>query len=203
LIYLIRHTTPLVVKGTCYGQSDLDITPTFEQEAIIIKNVLPPNIEVVYSSPLQRCSKLANFLFNNATIIHEPKLMELHCGDWEMQNWDDIPKHEIDPWMNDFVNVQIPNGESYTMLYDRIVGEFDKVAAAHQNEKVAIVAHGGVLRSILSYITNTPLINSFDAFKIHYGAVFALQKNNSNFTFAYDILSNIETPKEQHKPSNI
>jgi alpha-ribazole phosphatase len=199
LIYLIRHTTPMVTKGTCYGQADLVITETFELEATIIKNVLPQHITTVYTSPLQRCSKLANFVFNNVAIIHNPQLMELNCGSWEMQLWDDIPKHEIDPWMSDFVNVQIPNGESYTMLYNRIVTAFEKIAATHQNEVVAIVAHGGVLRSILSHITNTPLINSFDAFKIHYGAVYALQPNNGTYT--YNVVSNIETPKEQHKPS--
>ncbi len=201
MIYLIRHTAPLVQKGICYGQSNLDVTETFVQEATIIKNVVPINIETVYSSPLQRCSKLADYVFTNKKIIHEPKLMELNCGNWEMQHWDEIPKHEIDPWMTDFVNIQIPNGESYVMLYNRIVETFEKIASKHQNEAVAIVAHGGVLRSILSYITNTPLQNSFEAFKIHYGAVYNVLPNGSLFDF--EILSNIETKKEQHKPSNL
>jgi alpha-ribazole phosphatase len=199
MIYLIRHTTPNVEKGICYGQTDLDITASFEQEASIIKNALNFNIDHVYTSPLQRCSKLAAFVFPNHTHIHEPNLMELNCGNWEMQEWDAINKNEIQPWMNDLVNFQIPNGESYVMLYDRIVAAFEKICNKHPHQKIAIVAHGGVLRSILSYITNTPLIQSFDTFKIHYGAVFELKRIEADFE--YKALSNIASSKERHKPS--
>jgi alpha-ribazole phosphatase len=200
LIYLIRHTTPLIAKGICYGQTDLDVTDTFLSEAEIIKKALPHDIKVVYSSPLQRCSKLATTLFPTYHIAHEPHLMELNCGIWEMQHWDDIPKQEIDPWMNDFVNVAVPNGESYLMLYSRIVAIFEEIVRCHKDDKIAIVAHGGVLRSILSYITNTALLDSFDRFKIHYGCVVEIKKEQNQFV--HQMLSNIETTKEQHEPSN-
>jgi alpha-ribazole phosphatase len=199
LIYLIRHTKPLVDRGICYGQSDLDVVDTFESEAAIIKNVLPPTIRSVYSSPLQRCSKLANELFPSHTIQLDANLMELNCGTWEMQHWDDIPKHEVDPWMQDFVEVVIPQGESYIILYNRIVTAFEKIINTTEMP-IAIVAHGGVLRSILSYITHTPLVDSFDLFKIHYGAVFQVIKAEDGFS--YSTLSNIETPREQHQPSS-
>ena len=34
-IILIRHTSVDVPKGTCYGQTDVPLKPTFEQEAAI------------------------------------------------------------------------------------------------------------------------------------------------------------------------
>jgi len=99
-IYLIRHTTPKVEKGICYGQTDLDITESFETEAAAIKERLPAGIERVFSSPLQRCAKLAHQLFPHQTISFHPTLMELNCGEWEMQHWDAIPKPESNPgWM--------------------------------------------------------------------------------------------------------
>jgi alpha-ribazole phosphatase len=199
LIYLIRHTAPLVEKGICYGQTDLDVKDSFLGEAAIIKNVLPSDIANIYTSPLQRCNKLAIELFPNHTITHNAKLMELHCGDWEMQHWDDIPKNEIDPWYNDFVHYEIPNGESYTTLYNRVVNEFEHLRSNNMDKKIAIVAHGGVLRSILSHITKTSLLDSFDAFKIHYGCVVEIAKNED--AYYYEILSNIETAKEQHQPT--
>jgi alpha-ribazole phosphatase len=199
LIYLIRHTAPLVEKGICYGQSDLDVKDTFLHEVAIIKQVLPSDVLHIYTSPLQRCSKLANELFPSHTITYNANLMELHCGDWEMQHWDDIPKNEIDPWYNDFVHYKIPNGESYTTLYNRVVHEFEHLIVNNPDKKIAIVAHGGVLRSILSHITKTPLVDSFDAFKIHYGCVVEIIKNED--TYAYNLLSNIETIKEQHQPT--
>ena len=199
MIYLIRHTAPKVAKGICYGQSDLDVMPTFASEAEIIKSVLPNTLHAVYSSPLQRCTKLAKALFAQHTITTNPELMELNCGEWEMQHWDDIPKEIITPWYNDFVNVPIPAGESYTMLYNRVINTFNQITQKHPTSNVAIVAHGGVLRSILSHITNTPLHLSFEAFKLHYGCVIAIQPTNLSFT--YDILSNINNTEEQHKPS--
>ena len=32
LIHLIRHTTPDIETGICYGQTDLDVSDSFEKE---------------------------------------------------------------------------------------------------------------------------------------------------------------------------
>src|ERR1700760_3057701 len=87
-IYLIRHTTPAVAKGICYGQTDLDITESFPEEDDIIRRLLPADIGLVYSSPLTRCTRLAEDLFPDHSISLEPHLMEVFCGEWEMRHWD-------------------------------------------------------------------------------------------------------------------
>lgn len=197
-IFLIRHTTPAVDKGICYGQTDLDVTASFEAEAAIIRHCLPETIDRVYSSPLRRCSKLARHLFPVHEPVFFPELMELHCGEWEMQHWDAIPKEVIDPWMNDFVQVAVPGGESYVDLYNRVTTCFQSIVD-RQHPSSAIVAHGGVLRSILAFVTQTPLKDSFSAFPLHYGCVAKLSVSDSGLSYA--MLSNIPTPKEQHKPS--
>ncbi len=196
-IYLIRHTAPAVEKGICYGQADIDVLDTFETEATIIRQHLPVNLQYVYSSPLQRCRKLADWLFPDTNIVNEPLLKEIHCGEWELQHWDAIPKEIIDPWMNDFVNVAIPGGESYVALHQRVTRCFEQICHRHSN--AVIVTHGGVIRSILAHITQTPLKDSFGAFAIHYGCVIQLDQTDGKFT--YQPLSNIATPKEQHKPT--
>ena len=191
-IYLVRHTRPLVEKGICYGHADIDVTESFLEETAIIKKFVPA-VAQVFSSPLQRCRKLAEHLYPNSTINWEPDLRELNCGEWEMQHWDAIPREVIDPWMNDFVNICIPGGESYVQLFDRVTRCYDRVA---QSERPAIiVAHGGVIRSILAYITGTSLKESFAAFRPHYGCVIKVDDKE------FEILSNIATEKEQHKPS--
>jgi len=82
-IYLIRHTTPAIAKGICYGQTDLDVTDSFEAEVMSIKEHLPKNIQAVYSSPLQRCRKLAEAIFPKHPVQLFDDLMELNCGDWK------------------------------------------------------------------------------------------------------------------------
>jgi alpha-ribazole phosphatase len=196
-IYLIRHTTPAIEKGICYGQTDLDVTETFADEVLRTKAHIPAQAATVFSSPLQRCRKLAEALFPQHDISFHDHLMELDCGDWEMQPWDDIPKDEIDPWMKDFVHVAVPNGESYTQLHERVVQCFEQLQ--QQPCPLVIVAHGGVLRSILSHITGTPLKESFNVFTLHYGCVVRLSRNGSGF--AYEILYNHSREgKEWHRP---
>lgn len=196
-IYLIRHTAPLIEKGTCYGQADIDVKESFLDEAGIIKTVIPATVQQVWSSPLQRCRKLAEHLFPSHTIHLEHRLKEINCGEWELLKWDDIPFEAIDPWMKDYVNVRIPGGENYIDLYDRVVESFLQIASGEM--PVAIVTHGGVIRSILAHITGTSLLDSFKAFSIYYGSVIRISRQDDGF--AYEILSNIPTPREQHKPS--
>ncbi|HEY4335730.1 MAG TPA: alpha-ribazole phosphatase family protein [Puia sp.] len=220
-IYLIRHTTPAVAKGVCYGQTDLDITATFLEEAEVIRQVLPPGIGTVHSSPLQRCARLASHLFPEHTISLQAELMEVHCGEWEMKSWDELPKEEIDPWMADFVNIRIPGGESYLDLQARVNRCWDRIRTegspvvpvspgsgrvapadlTTESGPIAVVAHGGVIRTILSTITGTPLIDSFKVFGLNYGCVIRVFGEGDKF--GYEILSN-RTPaeKEQHKPSS-
>ena len=200
-IYLIRHTTPAVVKGTCYGQTDLELTESFPEEASIISRHLPENIAAVHSSPLKRCALLARYLFPEHPIMLHDALMEIHCGDWEMKHWDSLPREVLDPWMNDFVHVRIPGGESYLELHDRVTRCFNNIPEGETQAPIAIIAHGGVIRSILSYITNTPLIDSFKVFSLHYGCVIRLYGEAPNLS--YDILSNLPGgPGEQHKPKS-
>jgi alpha-ribazole phosphatase len=196
-IYLIRHTTPAVEKGTCYGQADLDVTESFYEEAALIKQHLPATIQTVYASPLQRCSKLAEHLFPAHDISFHNDLKEINCGEWELRKWDDIPQEVVMPWMNDFVNVRIPGGESYLDLLARTSAVFNHIAA--KQEHAAIVSHGGVMRSILSHLTNTPLIDSFNVFKLQYGCVVKLFLQDDQF--AHEILHNVQSTSEQHKPS--
>ena len=197
-IYLIRHTTPKVEKGICYGQADLDITETFLEEVEAIKPHLPSDEIKVYSSPLQRCKKLADALFDGLVIDVHDDLMELNCGQWELLPWNDIPKEEIQPWMDDFVNVAVPKGESYVDLHNRVVKRFNEIVS--KQESAVIVAHGGVLRSILSHITSTPLKESFDAFTLHYGCVVKIQVTEDKMT--HELLYNYSRQgKEWHRPT--
>jgi alpha-ribazole phosphatase len=202
-IYLIRHTTPAIEKGVCYGQSDLDVTGGFPEEAAIIRDCLNKDtnkdkVEKIYSSPLQRCRKLATHLFPGSTIYEADQLKEIHCGLWEMRRWDDIPREETDPWMKDFVNVRIPGGESYLDLYGRVIPWF---SGNTETGPVAIFTHGGVIRSILSYITGTPLTQSFKTFSLHYGCIIRIKRLAGDSSFHHEFLSNIQpAEKEQHKP---
>lgn len=201
MIYLIRHTIPAVGRGVCYGQTDLDVTDSFDAEAEMIRQHIPETIGLVYSSPLKRCTLLANQLFPGLRVHLADDLMEIHCGDWEMRAWDDLPPDEVAPWMADFVRVRIPGGESYMDLHQRVNRCWAAICQATGTGDTAIVAHGGVIRSILAGITGTALSDSFKAFSLHYGCV--IRVFGSRGGWVHEVLWN-QPPaeKEQHKPSS-
>lgn len=195
-LYLIRHTKPDIVKGTCYGQADIGTTDSFPAEAARIENHLPAHIKTVYSSPLRRCRQLAEHLFPHHTIQLDDRLKEIHCGEWEMQLWDEIEKSHLQHWMKDHLNNCMPGGESYVQLYGRVRRFFEGLQL---QQPAAIVSHGGVIRSLLSYINNISLQDSFNAFSIRYGCVIKLEAQQGSWRHA--VLHNPASEKEQHRPS--
>ncbi|WP_108869348.1 alpha-ribazole phosphatase [Aquimarina aquimarini] len=167
-IYLVRHTTPNIEKGICYGQSDIGITESFAEEIKEIhKNIPLHEITTVYSSPLQRCKILARSF--KKPIIQDARLKEMNFGDWELQAWNDIDQEISAPWMKDFVNVQVPNGESYVMLQKRVLDFYYSLPLSSE-EKILIITHAGPMRALLAHIRKIALKDSFDI-KIGYGEV--------------------------------
>ncbi|MEM1409088.1 MAG: histidine phosphatase family protein [Bacteroidota bacterium] len=113
----------------------------------------------LYSSPLKRCLQLAA-LIPHQSLDQVPQLQEMNFGDWELRPWSDIPKAELNPWMEDFVRQQVPNGESMEILADRVIHWYTEILR-NSEEKVAIVTHAGPIRVILSEVNQTPLARSF------------------------------------------
>lgn len=177
-IYLVRHTTPEIEKGICYGQSDLEVSNSFKTEVKKIHDQVPINkISKVYSSPLKRCKLLANTFKKEIVLDH--RLKELNFGDWELKTWDAINQKDLNLWMKDFVTVQVPNGESYLMLQKRVLEFFTSLDHA-SDQKVLISSHASPIRVILSYIQNIALEDSFNI-KIKYGQVVTIETKQDSF----------------------
>ncbi len=172
-IYLVRHTTPDIEKGICYGQTDLGLASSYVEEFKVVLNQLPTSMDIVYTSPLKRCLQLAKVIDPNP--IKEERLKEIDFGDWELQKWDEIPEDEIQPWYDDYVNVPSKNGESLADLAQRVLA-FYKILDVKPDQNICLVAHSGVIRVILAYLKGIPLKDCFqDIGKIEYGGVFVVE----------------------------
>ncbi|MEO8516960.1 MAG: alpha-ribazole phosphatase [Flavobacterium sp.] len=167
-IYLVRHTETVCEKGICYGQSDVNIQADYQKQFESIKSQVPSNT-VFYSSPLKRCAILADYL-SDANYKTDSRLMEMHFGDWELKNWDAIALEEMNPWMQDFVNVKVPNGESFRVLYERVADFMENEIGTNISKPIVIVTHAGVIRSILCKISNLPLKDAFQN-KVDFGEI--------------------------------
>ncbi len=178
-LYLIRHTTPDIKPGICYGISDIDVKSDFKEESVHIKNaILDFTPQIVYSSPLIRCKKLAKKLFPHTYTSYSDNLKEMNFGQWEFLPWADIPQSEMETWSADFVNTSPPQGECLQQLYDRTIQFYNQTILSSDSEKIAIVTHSGVMRCILANLMQIPLKNIFKL-KLNYGAIIKVVVHDS------------------------
>ena len=167
---LIRHTSLQIASDICYGHSDIDVAASFASEAANTQSKLAEiTFDAIYSSPLQRCVKLAEAL-NWGEPILDNRLMELNFGDWEMQAWKAIPRDIFDDWAHDYANEAPPNGETFSQLQQRGLSFLDEILSKNLNENVAVITHGGMIRALLAHVLNMQLKGLF-RFAIDYGSV--------------------------------
>ena len=144
---LVRHTRPLVADGVCYGVTDLDLAPTFDDEAARVVVGLPP-AERLVTSPLQRCRRLAERIGGAQSLapVVDPRLKEMDFGSWEGIPWDAIPRDEMDAWAAHFLHARPHGGESVHMLYERAraaIADYRATGLSH-----IVVTHAGVIKAV-------------------------------------------------------
>lgn len=169
-IYLVRHTSVDVSHGYTYGQTDVPLRPTFEDEASIVKETLNGILfDKVFTSPLSRCVRLANYCgFTDAQ--KENSIKEINFGEWEMKSWDELsedPRSEA--WFDDWINIAAPQGESMNDLYLRVSLFLDKLRTSNW-KKICLFAHGGVLTCARIYTGQYKMEEAFNNMP-EYGAV--------------------------------
>ncbi|WP_375256814.1 alpha-ribazole phosphatase family protein [Citreimonas sp.] len=140
---LLRHTTPDVAKGICYGMTELALAASFAQEAASIVRNLPRPVRIV-TSPLSRCRLLAEHLaaLFDLTAQLDPRWREMDFGGWEGQTWDAIPRTALDAWADDFHHYDGHGGESVAQLESRVRG-----ALTDATEGTLVVTHAGCIKA--------------------------------------------------------
>ena len=156
-LFFLRHTSLNVEIDVFYGQTDLDVSDTFEEEVQLIQNKIQNfNIDTnsikVYSSPLKRCIKLTNKLTENYII--DERIKEMNLGDWEMKKMSSISEKEKLDWENNLLSFKIPNGESNNEFLKRLNSFLEDIFKL--NEDALIVCHAGSINGMLSLLTKEP-----------------------------------------------
>ena len=179
ILTLIRHTTPRIGPGICYGQLDMEVADSFAVEAAAVTNWLHP-VELVITSPLLRTRRLAEHLVEHLATQHRcelrsnARLMEMNFGDWEGRAWGDIARSEIDAWSADILHYTPPNGESAQQMMQRVQSMMQDLAQLPQ-QHIALVAHGGSIRAVLAQLARIPLSHTLN-WQIDYGAVINIHR---------------------------
>ena len=169
-IYLVRHTSVDIPAGYAYGQTDVPLRPSFEDEAEAVKkNLSGHTFDKVWSSPLTRCTRLATYC-GYPDAERDKRIMEINFGDWEMKPFEQNEDPRLQEWYADYINVAATGGESFAMQYRRVSQFLDELKKKPYT-RVAIFAHGGVLICAQLYAGILKAEEAFDALTPYGGIV--------------------------------
>ncbi len=149
-LWIVRHATPLVASGVCYGALDVaaDTQHTL-QAARALAQALPVQCQVRVS-PLQRCIQLADALSDMRPELKpqtDTRLREMDFGTWEGVAWDAIPLAAMQAWTDDFGAHRFGGAESANEVLARVADVWD--AAMQHPDKVQVwITHAGVARAV-------------------------------------------------------
>ncbi len=146
-ISVLRHgDTPLT--GLFCGSSDPDLTDT--GWAALADRVEGETWDRVIASPLRRCAKFAESLDLPLTI--DARFRELDFGDWEGKSTEEVwtaDQAALTAFWEDPTANPAPGGEPWAMLCARASDAFEDIARATDGERILLLTHAGVMRSLL------------------------------------------------------
>jgi probable phosphoglycerate mutase len=163
-ILLIRHgETQAAKRGEMFpmvdGQGDPSLRPEGEAQAqAVAERLRDEAIDAIYVTTMQRTHQTAAPLAGALGITPrvEADLREVFLGDW------DGGEYRFRAATNDpaFVRArdmqewgEIPGAETTAQLHARVLRGLQRIAAAHPDQLVAVVVHGGVVGAALAQVT--------------------------------------------------
>ena len=159
-ILAIRHgETAWNVDTRIQGQLDIELNATGQWQAERVAHALSDEpLAAVYSSDLQRAWATAQAIGRASAVpvTAEPALRERHFGVLQGQTWAEIETHWPEQavlWRTRDPHWHPEGGESLLSLRERIEACVNRLAAAHLDEQIVLVAHGGVMDALYRLAT--------------------------------------------------
>ncbi len=148
-LWIVRHAKPLIEGGICYGALDVAAdAPHTLQAACALAQALPMHCKV-WVSPLQRCMKLAEALFELRPELKprtDARLREMDFGTWEGVAWDAVPLAAMQAWTDDFGAHRFGGVESANEVLARVAELWD-AALKDASPCHVWITHAGVARA--------------------------------------------------------
>lgn len=166
-LWLVRHATPLVAPGICYGRLEVSADPDHTQatarqlSAAWQSQVTHPQTTQLWHSPARRCADLAKACEKAGLPAAQPlpDLQEMDFGEWEGLAWNAIDRAKIDAWTQDFLTHCPGGGESVHALLQRTqraLALSQQAAQAQGIQTLIWLTHAGVIRAVECLLTLGP-----------------------------------------------
>jgi probable phosphoglycerate mutase len=145
------------------GRGDPPLHPQGRREAELLADRLATtsgDVAAIYVTPLRRTVETAAPLAARLGLEPrvEPGLVEVHLGEWEggLFRARIAEDHPIARQMYTEERWDvIPGAETTEALQTRVRAAVERIAAAHADQRVVVVTHGGVIGTILSLATGS------------------------------------------------
>jgi broad specificity phosphatase PhoE len=161
VIDLLRHGEVAQI-GICAGAgSDPPLTEA-GRAAVLASLPSPVPWGAIVSSPLRRCADLAEELAKETglPLRLDPRLREIHFGDWEGRAWTEIAALQGDRLHDFFRNPRRfppPAGEPYAAFERRILEAWEDLLLRSAIPHVLAITHGGVVRVVVRQVLGLPV----------------------------------------------
>ena len=153
-VLLIRHgETEWNTLGKFQGCTDIALSKEGIKQAELLKNRLKGDFDYIYSSPLSRAFETANVLASDTDkeVTVASEIREINFGEWEgltvkeiSENYPEIFK----AWRTDKTESYICGGDcSIHNAANRAQKCILDIVNQHKGKKIAIVAHGGIIKA--------------------------------------------------------
>jgi alpha-ribazole phosphatase len=161
-LLLVRHgETDWNLAQRFQGHSDMPLNPVGCQQALALADRLASQpSDCIYSSDLQRAAATARIISNGTIEIRtDARLREMNFGLWEGLTYQEIEQKYTDvlsAWENDPFQNSPTHGETLGQLVQRVRSVLDELCEKYRDETVLVVAHGGVLQTLICLALNLP-----------------------------------------------
>ena len=153
-IVFIRHAAT-DMAGTFCGQSDPPVNALGRRQIDDLAARLSDEAwDVIYSSDLRRAVATAKGLVRGSAleVVTTPRLREIDFGAWEGLCWrqiEEVDRVYAQRWIEGFPALPAPSGESFPDFEGRVLGIAEELLRMAETKRIAVVAHGGVMRVVL------------------------------------------------------
>ncbi|MCC5910257.1 MAG: alpha-ribazole phosphatase [Clostridiaceae bacterium] len=158
-LYLVRHGETEENRNSRFcGWTDAPLNELGRLQAQKVAAALKDvELDAIYTSNLKRAKETASYIkeYNECIIYEVEQLKELNFGKVEGLTIEEIKQNHPDIYSgleNDYIKVKFPSGESLEEMHHRVVMAVDKILQDHQDENILLVAHSGVIRSIIAHL---------------------------------------------------
>lgn len=147
-LMFIRHAeTELNKEGIFAGRTDCNITKEgFEQARKVFKED-EKNFDYIYCSPLKRTKQTLDAILPNSEPIIDERIIEISIGEWEGKKKESFDKNLVALYREG--QYTPPEAETTSQVDKRVCSFIEDLFNTYKNnERILIVTHNGVMRSI-------------------------------------------------------